>query len=324
MNHSTRIKQIYFLLLCILLTFGCRKDTDTFTPYSESITEIKQFLSENVKSANTKTTFYFSRSISDTILTTTNNVRIWLYDTENIFADVAGNPLPCSTCDDFKVEVTEFLKKSDMLGNDITTATDNTLWESGGIIKLRITCNNQELRLRTNEYLRVQLPVASEAALMTDMKIYYGTKQTPDLPLNWLESTTFAGGSYWDFDPNKKWGYDVLSDSLGFIGTAKKITDPSAKFCVKLAPELNDKNTLVYITFPGKNMIAPTEGNFQNQEFCFENMPIGYPVKIITISKVGNRWLLGKKDTETGTNSRIEALPVEITETDLINFLSSL
>jgi hypothetical protein len=322
MKHKMHINWTILLFLGIFLTVGCRKDVDTFTPYGDSVPEIKQFLSENIKSTNATTTFYFSRAIPDTILTTPNNVRIWMYDTENIFQDEAGLAVPCSTCDDLKVEVTEYLKKSDMLANDITTASDGTLLESGGMIKLRITCNNLPLKLRTNEYIRVQLPVENETDLLPAMKTFYGQKNL-NTSFNWVDGLKDVYNANWGFDPNKKWGYDILSDSLGWIGAGKFLNDTPAKFCVKLESKFNNKNTLVYVTFAGKRSIAPTEGSFQDQKFCFENTPIGYPVKIVTISKIGDTWFLGKEDTETGTNSTVNTTPTEVTEGDLVNYLQS-
>jgi hypothetical protein len=320
MKYSIINNWTTFLLIGIFLTIGCRKDIYTFTPYPDSVGDIKAFLSQNLRSTNATTTFYFSRAIPDTILTTPNNVRVWLSDTENVFQDENGATVPCSTCNDLKVEVTEYLKKSDMLGNDVTTASDGKLVESGGIINLRITCGNNELRLRPNEYIRVQFPVNSEADLLPNMMIYYGSK--PDnSSINWALSTKSVGNSSWGFDPNINWAYELRSDSLGWIGAARVVNDPQSKFCIKLDQQFNDKNTLVYVTFDGKNMIAPTLGNFQNQEFCFENTPIGYPVKIVTISKIGNQWHLGKGSTETGTNTIVNTTPETVTEADLVTYL---
>jgi hypothetical protein len=320
MKHSMCINWIILAFLCVFSAFGCRKDTDTHTSYGDSTTEIKVFLSENIKSTNATTTFYFSRAVADTILMTPNQVRIWLADTENIFQDAAGNAVPCSTCDDLKVEVTEVLKKNDMLASNITTVANGELLESGGMIKLRITCNNKPLQLRVNEYIRVQLPVANESDLVTDMKTYYGQKNANNA-FNWVSGVKDVYNASWGFDPNKMWGYDILSDSLGWVGAGKLLNDTPAKFCVKLDPLFNDKNTLVYVTFAGKRSIAPTEGSFQNQQFCFDNMPIGYPVKIVTISKIGENWYLGKNDTETGTNSVVDMDPEEVSEIDLVDYL---
>ena len=111
-----RLKKLslYLLLSTLATVWGCRKDVEEFLPYVPTQEDLNQLLIQ-VPSSSTHAVFPFGGSIPDTTLTTASGVRVFLADTENLFADDSGTPVPCSTCPNLKVEVNTVLRKGDLI-----------------------------------------------------------------------------------------------------------------------------------------------------------------------------------------------------------------
>lgn len=323
----TRPKHIFIYALLSALTlaglWSCRKDVETFRPYPPTLDDIQELM-QQVPSSASQTTFTLSALAEDKMLVTPSGVRMFLTDTENLFADADGNPTPCSTCQTLKIEVTEALDKSDIIAYGVPTTTiDGDLLESGGMVRVAVSCDGKPLKLLTDRKLKIQIPAVNPA----DNMLIFKSLEQNDAFLGWENTNQQVFQAEW-LDSNSNdiiQGYELLSSHLDWINADRFVDEPSSSFCLELPPTFNDENTQAYIVFKDIRSVAVLQYNLADQKFCFPNAPIGFPVKLVTVSKTadGQFWL-GNYETEIGTNATAVIAPQQVSEQQMLDFLKSL
>jgi hypothetical protein len=283
-----------------------------------------QALVQQVPPPSTQTTFTLNALAEDKMLTTPSGVRVFLTDTENLFADANGNPTPCSTCQTLKVEVTEALDKSDILAYGVPTTTiDDKVLESGGMVRIVVTCDGKTLQLLAGRKLKIQIPAENP---VDNMLVFRGIMQN-----GILEGWDIVGQQVFQAEwlaangNDVVQGYEILSAHLDWINADRFVSDTTSSFCVDLPPIFNPENTQAYIVFKNIRSVAFLEYDLTNKKFCLPNAPIGFPVKLVTVSKTaeGQYWL-GSYETEIGTNATASIDPQQISEPQMLDFLKNL
>lgn len=317
---------VYYLLLSTLVTmWGCRKDVQEFIPYTPSQEDLGQLLLQ-VPAATAHNLFSFGGGIPDTTLTTASGVRVFLADTEHLFADDTGTPFPCSSCPSLKVEVTTVLNKGEMVARGLPTATypDQQMLESAGLVEIRVTCNGKILQLLNNRYLKVQIPDDSPKS---SMKVF---TEKYDMNSNWSGWGATGSEAFladWPKPANPGFiqtGYELIVEQLGWTNCARPIIEQSSPFCVTLPKQFTALNTRVFIVFQNIRAVAELKGDDTDSEFCFPEAPLGYPITVVVIGKTGGQYWLAQKFTEIGSNVQLPLAPQPIEEKELINVLQSL
>lgn len=321
-------RPIHFFIYTLLSTLtlagvgGCRKDVETFRPYPPTLDAIQQMLKQ-VPDASTKTSFLLSGVTDDKVLVTPSGVRVFLTDPDNLFADANGNPVPCSTCQTLKIEVTEALDKSDIIAYGVpTTSVGGDLLESGGMARVVVSCDGNALQLLPDRKLKIQFPADDP---VNDMQVFNGLMSS-DTFLGWENTGLDVFQAEWqssNFDTVN--GYEILSSKLDWINADRFVGEPTSSFCVDLPPNFNAQNTTAYLVFKNIRAVAFFEYDLSEQHLCFHDAPIGYPVKIVTVSQTadGQFWL-GNQETEIGTNATVAVNPGQVSEQQMVDFLKSL
>lgn len=315
---------IYTLLSTVTLAGvgGCRKDVETFRRYSPTLEAIRQVL-QQVPDPSSKTTFSLSFVKEDKVLVTQNGVRIFLTDTDNLFADANGTPVPCSTCQNLKLEVSEALDKGDIIAlGTPTISTSGELMESGGIVRIVASCDGKPLQLLSNRKLKIQIPANNP----TDkMKVFNGLVTNENF-LGWENTGQPVYQAEWLSDNmDLVQGYEILTPLLDWVNAGIVLNEPSTTFCVALPDNFNPENTTVYLVVKNTRSVVFFEYNTSERAFCYYNAPIGYSVKIVTVSQTPDgRFWLGNKDTEIGTDATVSIAPEQLSEPQLLDFLKSL
>ena len=312
-------------LLAFVAGAGCRADESYFIPYEKSVSEVAQKIKTSLPDGATQTVFSMKgvEAATDTILMTANGTRIWLADVDNLFVDANGNPVQCSAAQEVKIEVIHALKISDLIGYGISTSEVSKLLETGGMAFLRITCDGKEVNLKAGQYIKIQLPVNSESELQPDMETMYG--QAKDNAVNnWSSSGQEVFWANWNAPSGNVYGYEVRCTQLGWVGSGKPVNSDKTTFCIATSSEFNGQNTLAWLIVPALRSVVQMDGYDEAGRFCFGDAPIGYPVKLVTASKIGGQWMLGSADSEVGSNGSAALEPAAISEADLLAYLKSL
>lgn len=332
MKQHRHLKNIilYALLSTLTGVWSCRKDVHSFEPYDQTLDQIGLLLAQT-KDASTHTIFTLGGSIPDTLLKTASGVRVFLTDTENLFADNAGTPIPCSACQTLTVELNESLSKSAILASELfTQSTEGKVLESSGMVEINVTCNGKKMQLQPGRNLKIQIPA-------NDLKQgwnIYGSVFNKQVFAGWKKITPDDNPQvYWAdwqvFDPFSgnnvtKTGYELIADSLGWIGCHRNLNEPTTNFCVSLPVTFTPQNTRVFLLVKNARSVVELNGEALGQQFCLDKAPLGYTVQLITVSKVDGAFWLGNTVTEIGTNATVPIQPGKITEQQLLDFLNKL
>jgi hypothetical protein len=321
-----RLKHFFIYALLSTLTLagvgGCRKDVESFRSYPPTLDAIRQTL-QQVPGANTKTAFSLSAVTEDKVLVTPGGVRVFLTDPDNLFEDANGNPVPCSTCQTLGIEITEALDKSDIIAYGVPTTTlEGTLLESGGMVRVAVSCDGKTLRLRDDRKLKIQVPATDP---VDDMLVFQGVAVN-DTFLGWNDTGLPVFQAEWQNNNlDIVQGYEILAPHLDWINADRFINEPSTSFCVDLPENFNPENTTAYLVVNNIRAVAFLEYNLAEQTFCWPSAPIGFPVRIVTISKTadGQYWL-GNQETEIGTDATLNVIPKQVSNQQVLDFLKSL
>ncbi|MBK9336791.1 MAG: hypothetical protein IPM98_09460 [Lewinellaceae bacterium] len=324
-----RLRKTYHLVLflsTLSMVWGCRKDTHEFIPYTPTLEDLGLLLLQ-APEASTRTVFQFSgNAVSDTMLTSASGVRVFLADTENLFADDAGSPVPCSTCPTLKIDVTTVLRKGDFLARKLPTATypDSRMLESAGAVQVRVLCGNKVLQLLPNRYLKVQIPAVNTA--QPDMSVFTGVLDAAENVTGWTNTNEPAFLAQWPLPgtSDQQSGYELIVPQTGWSNCARSLPETGSPFCVTLPGQFTALNARVFLVFQNTNAVAELTGNETSSEFCFPEAPLGYPVQVVVVGKTGGQYWLAKQFTEIGTNVQLPLQPAPLSEQDILNYLKSL
>lgn len=314
---------LYWLLSTLFGAWSCRKDVDTFRVHGSSIADIEQLLTR-VPSSATVTKFTFSGPLADTVLTTAGGVRVHLTDTDHLFTDAQGSLVPVSSCGTLEVEITEAFRNGDLLalGLPATTLTGELL-ESGGMVRVQVRCNGQVLHLASDRNLKIQL-TTDQDDLKSDMFVHNIVLDDTQAFAGWENTGEEVFFANWNTPQGGKMGYELIVTTLGWVNCARAIDEQTTAFCVTLPLGFTPDNSAVYVVFNNQHTVGQPQYDAASQEFCLPKAPIGYPAKIVIVSKTGAQYWLGQKDTEIGANAHLQVTPSETTEAVLLAFLKNL
>lgn len=313
-----RIRLSYWPILLLAL-LGCRKDVEEFQPYAPSAQQLGSLLSEQVPSDLTQATFTFNYLSTDKVLETPHGVRVFLIDTDHLFADAnTGLPVLCSTCTDLKIEITEVLDKRDIMARGLNTIGDTgVLFESGGMVRVSASCNGQVLTLLPDRTLKIQIPNNNQ------QNGFFVFNQSVSSE-TWTNSSQEVFDAEWPVNGGTQLGYELLVKNLGWVACGRPLTDPSSLFCVELPSGFADQNTLAFLVFKNQQVVAPLQFDLGQNKFCYPKTPVGFQVKIVAVSKLGEQYWLGKAETEIGTNATVPLFTQQMTEAAVLDFVKSL
>ncbi len=317
-----RIRLSYWPILVFLALWSCRKDVEEFQPYAPTAQALENLLSEKVPSASTQVTFTLNYLSTDKMLETPKGTRIFLIDTDHLFADaVSGLPVLCSTCAELKIEVTEVMDKRDILARGLNTIGDSgTLFESVGMVGVKASCNGQALALLPDRTLKIQIPNNNQQSGF----FVYNQVASTGTGLGWTNSNQEVFDAEWPIPNGIQQGYELLVKNLGWAACGRPLTAPSSLFCIELPTGFADQNTLAYIIFKNQQVVVPLQFDLGQNKFCYPKASVGFQVQLVAVSKLGEQYWLGKAETEIGTNATFQLATQQITEAAVLNFVKSL
>lgn len=313
---------IYALLSTLATVWGCRKDVEEFRPYTPTQEDLGQLFLQ-APGASTHTVFSFGGSIPDTTLTTASGVRVFLADTENLFADDTGTPVPCSTCPDLKITVTTALSKGDLMARRLPTIStpEGLMLESVGVVQVQSTCQGKNLQLAPNRYIKIQLPAAE---VKSGMEVFTGIVAGQNNLTGWSSTQDTVFWAQWPINGGiQQTGYELITQ-LGWSNCARPIIEQTAPFCVTLPAQFSALNTRAFLVFDNVRSVVELKGDDTSSQFCFEEAPIGYPVKIVVVSKTGGQYWLVQKPWELGQSTNLSIKPQPTSDKDVLAFIKTL
>ena len=292
---------------------------EEFRPYPVTLGDIALLLGQ-VPDPATRTVFTMNGAFPDTTLRTASGVRVSLADTEALLADDQGKVVPCSTCQTLQIEVTEALRKGDLLARGLATYnTDGQRFESSGAVRVTFTCDGKKLQVLNGRNFKIQIPAANP----TDWTLF--THPSKDSTL-WTKTLDKAYAAFW-FSPNavKIDGYELIMTSTDWATAGRLLNSGAGSFCADLPPNLNPQNTVVFMVFKKSRTVVQLNEVLVGEDFCARNLPPGEQVRIVTVSKFDGEFWVSQLEDETGLSASVKPLTPQImTEQEVLDLLRGL
>lgn len=314
------MRTTWLAILLMLASWGCRKDVETFRPYDISVAEITLAL-QQVPATQTKSVLVLSNRQADTLFVTPSGTRIFLNHLDQLFSDASGAIVPCSTCPDFRFEVVEVQRKGDIIArNTSTTTVESRVLESGSVLYLKAFCNGQELHLTPGNLLKIQIP--AQQPLFANQLF----TSTSDVFSGWTASNQPIASAEWQIQGGQTFqlGYQMLTPTLNWVCAGRLLEEPNSSYCVELPLGFSNQNTKAFMVLKNLKSVIPLNYMSADFKFCAPFSPQGFPIQLVTISKLGNQYWLGQQNTETGGSNISTLEPQKMTEQQVIDFIKNL
>lgn len=310
------------LTMLTLVVASCRKDVEEVRPYPVTVEDLKLFL-QQVPDPSTKTVIELNNLSEDKVVTTPGGIRVYLTDVDQLFMTPGNNtPLAASDCDDLKIEITVAFSRGDIMARGIPTIDNNDkLLETRGMISIRAFCGTSLLALLPGRTIKIQFPSANpQEDMFTHEALFVGNEFQ-----SWRNTNQPVFKADWtDGNGNVVSGYEMLVASLGWSNCARQVIGSGTTFCTSLMPGFTGLNTQSYLVFDGIQSVVPLKFDDASHSFCFPSIPPGYPVRVVSVAKLGTDFWYGKSTTETGTNTVLPVHPEKEPESDILSFLRGL
>lgn len=214
------------------------------------------------------------------------------------------------------------------------THSDQYLLESGGGFFIRVTKNEQDLKLTPGSRITIRYKDAEEPK--PGMEVFKANESHPPLlkgidPMhNWLpEGNNSNRVTIWRKMYNNEMiaGYELITDRLRWVSANRFVdsTAPHTAIHAYLPPNFTNKNTLVYAVFQDHKTVVRLDPEHPSRTFKAGRIPVGSKVKLVSLSLVGANLYLGVKEfNDVGTINVGKIIPERKNLADILIYLNSL
>ncbi len=301
------MKRILLLALPTLMLFSCKKESKTTDISAYSLNQYRN------KHQITAQQFQADAANGSSFVTAKG---IWVKVPAGAFTTLAGTAVTSGT---INIAITEYFNSADMIfGKVSTVASNNTVLLTGGMFNITATQNNQELKLKLGQTLRVAIPAPVNND--PDMLIFKG-QEIADVPnrVEWreadpkwapLDTPIGSNTHFYDFMINdlKWWNLDKYHD-LGNGRTKMSATLPS---------DFSNKNAFICLVMPNNGAVHLAPDGSVSQVFTTGNytIPIGIQVKVLSVGTQNDQLYFNISGPVTVTSNMNVTVPGLATATD--------
>lgn len=230
------------LALSLLIAFfatSCQPDLSDERPRAQVYTSLQDFQTKNKVAPQT-----FTANSSTTISVQGSKGSRFVFPAS---AFVTQNNQPVTG--DVSIEVKEILTPKDMILSNMPTVSDGKPLESGGQFFIRVTKNNEELKLAPGKQVKVSVRNANTQA-MQGMQVFNGVVAANGT-VNWQANTNQANVVRPDSTGSTL--YTMFSDQVNWLNIDKFYNEPQITYTVNVTntPDINE--TVVYVHLTGRN-----------------------------------------------------------------------
>ena len=229
-----------------------------------------------------------------------------------------------SVTGNIQIAVDHLKTKGDMIRFGKPTMSGDRLLVSAGAFNVRVLQNTSALSLKDDKtiIIRYRVPYPDH-----DMKVFYGdTSVNSREGFTWVEANDGSSLRTTPSTSDTAYFYELICKKFEWVNCDKFINDGGerTKVSVILPVNFTNKNTAVFLVSTEQFTVARCRADAQNRLFFLENMPVGIPFTIVSISKIGNDLYLATKDIIISENLNSELSPQKKTEQEISDFLDSL
>lgn len=186
-------RQFVYSIIILVIISSCHNVNDSI----KSVEKLSIFSNENLISQE-----YKIPADKDTVVTGESGTILSIE--KNTFTDQKGNPITGK----IKIELKECLTPLDIVLGNMTTTSNGRFLESGGMVYLNATSDNQQLLMAANKSISVEVPTDS---LLDNMQLFEGELDSGGI--NWINPIPFNAVSE-ELNPNDSIQITVILDTI--------------------------------------------------------------------------------------------------------------
>lgn len=314
-----RLLLTYFTVTMILAV-GCVKEVDTFQPIELTSGNIDRFF-EAVQSNPVQASWDASQE---------KNIQLPGSSRVIVPADalITADGLPVTG--EVQAAILPVFDKGQLLVNRISTVADGEVINSAGLIHIEITQGGQQLFLKENKTLTVQLTTArynSQMRLFTGSVKEYGFIEWSLLnigenPINSRDIESEEG----EVIP----GFEFYADRLGYLKVGVFIDSEDkgeGEVCLNLPHSFVPENTVAFVVMRDRNgvvFIPPTDGP-RLPDLCRMGLPKAETAEVIVISEEEDgQYFYAQEPITISENLTIQIRPARATLSEIMLALEGL
>ena len=231
------------------------------------------------------------------------------------------------------VQVFWIKRTGDLIKSMRSTKSSNVLTELGVGLFVSVTKDGKELSIANGEKYRVRV-IETGSAPKNTMRKFNAVESNPapasnvtDPNFNWVpDSDASVINFYWP--PNKPPYYDMSLTALRWASAQREVdinTSSKCRLTAYFGPNYTNKNTNVFAYYTKQKTVVKLDFDYASRTFRTDMLPVGAEIKIVSLTKIGNNYYLGEKETSSlSSGSIVKIIPEKITLEKLQAYLDEI
>ena len=214
------------------------------------------------------------------------------------------------------VQVFWIRRTGDLIKSMRSTKSSNVLTELGVGLFVSVTKDGKELSIARGEKYRVRV-IETGSAPKNTMRKFNAVESNPapafnvtDPNFNWApDSDLSVINFYWP--TNKPPYYDMSLTALRWASAQREVDMNASSKCRLTAyfgPNYTNKNTNVFAYYKKQKTVVKLDFDYASRSFKTDLLPASADIKIVSISKIGSTYYLGKQEM----SSLVAGSPIKI------------
>ena len=218
-----------------------------------------------------------------------------------------------------EIQVFRIRRTGDLIKCLRSTQSGNVLMETAGGFFIRVVKDGKELNIASDKKYTVWWIETGANPKLTMLK-YYAKESNPapgynvtDPNFEWKPDAELKPIPYlYEIGSNTPRGYDITFSSLRWVSMQKNVlpnsSNPSLRLTTIFSPNFTNKNTTVFAYYKRQKTVVKLDFDYASRSFKTDLLPAGADIKIVSISKIGSTYYLGKQEM----SSLVAGSPIKI------------
>jgi len=326
------MKYFFLLVFVCLIAFGCSKEnSDLFIPYNGDPANDTSW-ALHVPGDAAAYTLFAKLSNNAFIDSFENNTGAAFHVNDNLDIQLDSNSCVynngAAVSGKVSLELRHLSRKGDFIRFAKPTTSYGKLFESAGMLYIKLLKQDQEVFLKQGQRFYVNM---KDASPVNTIRLFHGVEalQAP-LPTGTNPMFTWAtqadSSSVVPYINGNAKGYNLSLHSLNWINCQSYLDSNVAKtnIACTLPVSFTNRNTTVFAVFKQRKTVVQLNPDYSSRTFFAPNLPVGTNVMLVSLSLVGNQYYLGIKDVTVSAGMFSIVTPTARTLTEVNTFLNGL
>lgn len=216
-----------------------------------------------------------------------------------------------------EIQIFRIRRTGDLIKCLRSTQSGNVLMETAGGFFIRVVKDGKELSIGTGGSYLVKW-IETGADPKNDMHKCYAKESNPTPDYNVTDPNfewkpdAYAPAIPLFWESTRLTGYQMTLTSLRWVSMQKNVEINLNSKLIRLttifSPNFTNKNTTVFAYYKKQKTVVKLDFDYASRSFKTDLLPAGADIKIVSISKIGSTYYLGKQEM----SSLVAGSPIKI------------